>query len=319
MAEDKKVSKTQGSKSTTKKKPVAKTTTKKVDETKTQKKAVKTENVKKEATKAIVKEEPKATKATVKEEPKATKVTTKPVTPKYVNSKEAKNPKRGQVGLILLLVLIIAVSVFFINTFRKYAILVDLAQKVSNYVTSENYHEIATYDRNFEDYGAVEKVEAYRKGNTTKGILYSPDKGIITTINSTTAGSKMFMNLKTGKVMTYNNENKELFPVLQPQDMIGEAKFLNSIFTGVHSEKLDDIDCYVLDNKLFSKGRWTGEPKSYKIYIEKATGLLKQLIQEEAVKGEVQILTIKYSYQFDNVKDEDLRAPSDIGEYVIQK
>lgn len=318
MAEDKKIS----NKKTTEKKE---TTTKKSEDSKAKNTTVKkVENkpqtdTKKVETKPKKVEKTEITKKSVKET-QATKVTTKPVAPKYVSSKEAKNTKKGQLGLVLLIVVIIAISIFFINTFRKYAILVDLTKKASDYITSENYHEIATYDRNFESYGACTKIEAYRKGNTVKSILYMPDRGIITTINSTTAGSKMFMDLKTGnKVLTYDNNNKELFPAIQPQDIIGDVKFLNSIFTRVHSEKLDDVDCYVLDNKLFSKGMWTGEPKSYKIYIEKETGLTKQLVQEETVKGEVQILTIKYTYQFDNVKDDDLKAPSDIGKYIIQK
>lgn len=267
------------------------------------------------------------TKATVKENlqegkknSQAIKVTTKPVAPKYVSSKEAKNTKKGQFGLVLLIVVIIAISVFFINTFRKYAILVDLAKKVNNYTNSENYHEIATFDRDFEAYGAFKKIETYRKGNTVKDILYSPDKGTITNIYSTTAGSKMFMDLKTGnKVLTYDNNNKELFPAIHPYDMIGEAKFLNSMFTGVSSKKIDGVDCYELNCRTFLQGVWTGEPKSYKVYIEKETGLTKQLVQEEKVDGKIKTLIAKYTYQFDNVKDDDLKAPSDIGEYIIQK
>ncbi len=252
-----------------------------------------------------------------KVEVKATKVETKPVTPRYVSSKEAKNPKRGKSGITLLIIVIIVVSLFFINVFRKYAILVDLSKKANTYISSQSYHEVAIYERDFKSDGFT-KIETYRKGNTAKSIMSSPVKGTITQLNSTTAGSKMFIDGKDGKILTYDNNNKELWLAIQPLDMIGEAKFLNSLYTGVRSKKIDGVDCYVLDNKMFSNALFTGEPCSYIIYIEKATGLVKQLEQKQEVKGVIQNLRIKYSYQFDNIRDEDLMAPSDIGQYIIQ-
>lgn len=272
----------------------------------TTKKTTKNENAKKE--------EPKVTVKATKE--KATKVETKPVNRVYVSSKEAKNPKKGQFGLILLIILIIAVSVFLINTFRKYTILNDLSEKSYNYVTSENYHQVATYDRNFES-GDNTKVETYRKGNTVKNVMYSPVRGIITTIYSTTAGSKMFIDGKNGKIMTYDNNNKSLWIAAQPQNMIGDAKLLISMFTGVHSEELEGKKCYVLSGKMLCTVR-TGDVKLYKIYVDKETGLPIQIEREENVEGELQKVTTKYSYQFDSVKDENLTAPSDISQYVIQ-
>lgn len=173
------------------------------------------------------------------------------------------------------------------------------------------------YERDFNSDGFT-KIETYRKGNTVKNIMYSPKKGVITSINSTTAGSKMFIDGKGGKILTYDNNNKEILPAIQPQDMIGSAKFLNSLYTGVQSKKIDGVDCYVLNNKAFSSVLFTERPCSYKIYIEKATGLIKQLEQKEEVNGVIQTLKIKYSYKFDNTKDEDLMAPKDIGKYIIQ-
>lgn len=322
MAEEKR--KTKSQKGSDIKKVDQKETTNKKTETskaKTTKKETKV-TVKPEAnkeTKPVTKTEKKETVKTVsvKAEPKATKVETKPITPKYISSKEAKNPKRGKSGITLLIIVIILISIFFINVFRKYVILVDLSKKVNNYVTSQNYHEIATYERDFKSDGFT-KIETYRKGNTAKSIMHSPVKGVITQLNSTTAGSKMFIDGKDGKILTYDNNNKELWLAIEPQDMIGEAKFLNSLYTGVKSKKIDGIDCYVLDNKMFSSVLWSGEPCSYNIYIEKATGLVKQLEQKQEVNGVMQTLKIKYSYQFDNIKDEDLRAPSDIGQYIIK-
>ena len=118
--------------------------------------------------------------------------------------------------------------------------------------------------------------------------------------------------------MRFDNDNKEIWPAIGELDFVNNERLLNSIFISISSEDVDGVDCYVLNGKMRNVLYKDGS-KSYKVYLEKDTGLVKQIIEEYEKNGQLKKAVSKYRYEFNCVTDTDLRAPDDISEYVIEK
>lgn len=260
-------------------------------------------------TKQIKEEKTQATKV------KQVKIDTKPINSGYTRVKTTKQIKKGKSGIVLLIALLIILAIVIINTYRNYSILTKLNNRFNLYATYDNYHKTAICEGDDID---ITRMEVYKKGNIGKNIIYVTNKKIIQ-ISSPTGGTKTFFDTPSGKEMIYANSNESFHLAINDTNYATENTLIRSLGMPISSEKVDGVDCYVLNAKNFVGALYQGEKtKSFKVCIEKETGLVKQINEKYVEKGEIKTRIIKYTNEFNNVKDSDLSAPNDIGEYVIK-
>lgn len=292
----------------TTKKPNTQTNKSKEDKTKTTKKREVKEKVQTTKAKEV---KPKTTKV------KQVKIETKPVNNGYTRVKSTKQTQKGKSGIVLLIIMLIVLSIYFINVCRNYLILTDINKRYTQYAEIDNYHKTVIFEGNP---NTASKVEVYRKGNTIKNIAYLPNKAILTEISSTTGGTKTFFDTPNGKEMIYQNDKKEIMSFIGNNNYASDAKLLRSLGFPIVLEKIDNVDCYVLNAQNYKGIVHDGDKtKEFKIYIEKETGNVKQIIEKYIEKGNEITKTAKYKNEYNSVTDKDLSAPSNIGEYIIVK
>ena len=211
--------------------------------------------------------------------------------------------KGSKIIKIILIVILVLVVLFLANTIRKFIIVKDLQNKISKYISSNNFYMIVESDNTIN--GKKGKTEYYKKD----------DKELLI----------MYMSLDSGdaKISSYNNGKRiDTFtegPDYKRADIDSNFTSKVSIVNGIEDTgtdlntflaciiglrisrtKYNDIDCYLV--KL-GKDEY---------YIEKDTGLLlKSLVNDTR--------TYTYrTYEFDTVTDEIFIEP-DISEYEIVK
>ena len=207
-----------------------------------------------------------------------------------------KKDTRGKTSLIILLLLILAIIVFTVNTVRKLNIINDLNKKFAQFENVTNYYEKATP---LSSDSELISMEVYRTKDAIKNVTTSKS-GKMIQITSTAAGRKEFYDTASKKTMKYSSKT-ELTPVVQLLNYTTEQTFWSSMFLGVSTADVDGKTCYVISNLVkpkYSDGK-------FKIYVDRETGLV------------VKTDEMKYEYQFDCVKDEDIKGPDNISEYIV--
>lgn len=194
--------------------------------------------------------------------------------------------------LKLILLLIIAVIVLFsIIIARRVTIKVNLNEKGATHFESENYYmKVTTYSKDgimigekyYRDGESLTNIINYKYDEKTESNSYKKQDEIVTIIKESNQETRT-VNYEIGmQPLTHFSENLS-------------SEIMMSIIKGLETGNCNNKECYIFENR---KDGTT-------IYVDKETGLVLRAINDN--NGYV---VSEYEYEFDNVKDGDIKVPS---------
>ena len=203
---------------------------------------------------------------------------------------------KKKVLTIIFIVILVLIAIFLTSTIRKMIILKDLNQKVSQYTNSKNY-----YEKIINSLGTT--AEYYSKENNAVLFLNS---------NTSSGEKRILKNYFRGNTAnTYIESGNDKQAILNSNGIPGKIKiigldipnnlwqlFTKAVTTSIKTKEYNGKDCYILDLG-----------NSNEAYLEKETGL--------RIKAKEGDMTVKYSYEFNNVNDSIFNEP-DIKDYKLQ-
>lgn len=211
-----------------------------------------------------------------------------------INENFYKNVKRIIIGI-----LIIFCVVFVSNITRKSIILINYSKKINELSNCNNYYEKKTIKTKNQNGGY----------DTLNQELYCKNGVRIYKIGH--AQMDFYDNERTKEYFLYSVENKEFMKL---KDNSVKGFYLNdSYFTDsnvriwgnivlslnvkIYSEKLEDKDCYVIQN---------GNVKNY---IDKNTYLIKRSVVLDVENKDSEVVISDYDFEFGNITDENVKRP----------
>ena len=211
-----------------------------------------------------------------------------------INENFYKNVKRIIIGI-----LIIFCVVFVSNITRKSIILINYSKKINELSNCNNYYEKKTiktknqngcYDTLNQELYCKDGVRIYKIGHaqmdfydnewTKEYFLYSVE-------------NKEFMKLKDNSVKGfYLNDS-----YFTDSNVRIWGNIVLSLNVKIYSEKLEDKDCYVIQN---------GNVKNY---IDKNTYLIKRSVVLDVENKDSEVVISDYDFEFGNITDENVKRP----------
>lgn len=219
--------------------------------------------------------------------------------------KEKTNLKRVNVKKMGLAIVLLIFIIFIILTVTKMIIIGDLQNKIGKYTSSNNYYaKVYTYQGEY-----LNIIQTYKKDNKYLTILKNMGDYEI----------KKLVNYNDGKTTnTYIDSNNEKIVIINSVGLPSPIIISNLLYTenifqfvamsvcsSIETEECNGKECYKINNTM---------------YIEKETGLLIRLNNGTIESNGERIGIISdYQYEFNNVKDEDIKEPADVNEYKLQE
>lgn len=214
----------------------------------------------------------------------------------------------------LLIIFVILLTIFGINTIRKFMIIKDLQNKVAKCEAKENiYSKVVSESAEVEKFikDDVEKIVMKKRNNAVTIIqVIEPHERRFYTI----AGEQKILH-------KYKEEKNPLSSkVVSFVDTTTWLETLrDSVVSKIYTEKIEGKDCYVIDSLKNTNAIYSSGAISLKIYLNKETGLAVKAI--ETVKNEdgtIEEWVTTYEQKFDVVTDNDMKEP-DTSEFTIQE
>lgn len=215
---------------------------------------------------------------------------------------------------MVVIILVVLLAIFGINTIRKFVIIKDLQNKVAQCETKENiYTKVVSESAEVEKFikNDIEKVVMKKKDNT------------VTIIQVTEQHERRFYTIAgEQKILRRFKEEKNPMSskVVSFVDTTTWLETLrDSVVSKIYTEKVDGQDCYVIDSLKNTNAIYSNGAISLKIYLNKETGLAVKTI--ETVKkedGTTEEWVTTYEQKFDVVTDDDMKEP-DTSEFTIQE
>ncbi len=226
--------------------------------------------------------------------------------------------KKINLGKPILIILAVILVIFVMLTLRKVIIINHLDKKLAKQIENTNVY-VKTEEEDV-------IIEAYRKENTTKYIMYNKKSNI--KLTQITSDTKRLLYIDDGeekRMYEYPGDGENEFFV-QNQNIIPNyvasttfwKKLLNSIGSRITSKQIGDKQCYVINSLSNPNILYDENATSLAIYLEKQTGLpvkMVETIKENSGKKE-KVTT--YQYQFNQVTQQDI-APLEESQYSKQE
>lgn len=226
--------------------------------------------------------------------------------------------KKMEIWKKILIVILILVALFIIITARKMIIIGSLQSKMKEYDNVDNY-----YATIYEYRGTNLQISTtYKKDNTSLSMIKSlgenSDRSLISYNNDKVShiyievpGSKLAIldgNGVPGSIQIQNElETQNLWQFI-----------VRSIKSSIQTEECNGKECYKIQVGCFDILCFNNH-KNVVYYFDKDTGLKVRELNGTVGDGENKIdIVSDYHYEFNIVKDEDLKEP-DIAEYTIQE
>ena len=221
--------------------------------------------------------------------------------------------KKKKILKTMILILLIIIIIWVINGIRNFIIISKLEKILQDKLEATNvYSKIELTEDN-----AI--VELYRKENNFKYIVDNGIQRITTYKINNVVTSFIDTNLEDGTEKTMNvvEDDQNELNYTTMMDYVNTntlfEKIVNSLFSLIKTEKMNDKDCYVIiNNGNYTNFMYSGDVEKMKVYLDKETGLPVTAI-EEYNSGKNERVT-NYEYQFGVVTDSDLELP-DTSEY----
>lgn len=221
---------------------------------------------------------------------------------------------KKKVLVMILIVLMITIVIFSINTVRKMMIIKDLQNKVAEGEAKENIYTKVVGDN--------AEAEKFIKDGVQKDVIKKKDN-TVTLIQVTEEHERRFYTI-VGEQKTlhlYKEEkNSSGAKLVSFVDTVTFRELLHdSIVSKIYTEEVDGQECYVIDSLKNTNAIYSDGAVSLKMYLSKDTGLAVRVV--ETVKkgdGTIEDSVTTYVQKFDVVMDEDMKEP-DRSEFTIQE
>lgn len=231
---------------------------------------------------------------------------------------EKKKLKVWQGIAIIVAVLLLTVAIWGGNTARKISIMEDLRPKIASQNSKSNLSvKIVSEEQSLEKYkkdNIIKIVTENKKENTSKIVILQGEKKK----NSEMRGTGTTYEEKDGR-KTATTFGGITFSTRMIDDYTGASMMATTMAKiqlvsnmKIFSQKLNEKDCYVIEQRLDNPNAYTtleesGDGvKKVQLSVEKETGLpVQKVVIYEDRKEEV----TTYEYSFDTVTDEDMKAP----------
>ena len=214
---------------------------------------------------------------------------------------------------IIILIILLILLVLIIITSRKAVIISSLESKLQEYQQQNNIYSKTTFESQVDtSMSKVKNFEIYYKDGVEKDVITSADNN-----------TKIIQYVYEDKVRIYSEKNGNIEFEKENDDgwtnrlILSSATssdnlfdlFYNSIVTSIKTENLDGTDCYVLISKYNSDWVYDENCKEIQVYVEKETGLVKQVKNILEVDGQVKEDIRTAEYSFGTVTDADITEP----------
>ncbi len=206
------------------------------------------------------------------------------------------------IGIILIILLVLTL----IHTIRNYIIIRNLQNKISKYSNSTNYFVKSESTKND---GTKIIMKYYQKDNKQAVFLEKTSNENEIKISRYNNGERVdtFTETKDSKVAQLDTSTLISVNIYNQLETDNKWQtFIGSIISNIRSEKCNDKECYVIKG-FTSTTSLTFE--GTKIYIDKDTGLLVKVIEDETISNR--------EYEFNNVEDTIFIEP-DISQYTLK-
>ena len=227
---------------------------------------------------------------------------------------DEKNEKKKKIWkqiLILIILLILLVLVIIIS--RKATIISSLESKLQEYQQQNNIYSKTTFESQVDvDSLKAKSFEIYYKDGVEKDVITSADNNT-KIIQYVYKDKSRIYSEKNGNVK-FENENDSgwtnhlILSSATSSDNLFDL-FYNSIVTSIKTENLDGTDCYVLTSRHNSSWIYNENCKEIQVYVEKETGLIKQVKNILEVDGQEKEDIRTSEYSFGTVTDADITEP----------
>lgn len=247
------------------------------------------------------------------------------------NNKENKEKKKMKLWKKILIVIAVILLIFIAIVLRKFIILNDIDNKVSEYENNQNniYSKVVSTISEH-----TIQVECYIKDDIIKYVFEKTDKdGTKTRLIQITYPHerKLYAEDSNTKVMRVYKEEAPVrgshIETEAPATISTIANFaysmsiperiINSICTSIKSVEVNGKECYELSN-VFGSNYMESKDVKIMAYAEKETGLPVKYIEIVNENGQEVENVTEYEYKFNCVTDEDLAEP-DESQYELQE
>lgn len=198
--------------------------------------------------------------------------------------KENKNIK--VLMIIIVSILIVYAIIVGIRIYTK----MNLNNKAISYFNNENYYmKQITYSKDgimigekyYKDGKSLTNIVHYNYDEKTESISYKDEKETLTVFK------------ENGEVKRVEDYENGIEPITHYALNL-PSEIFESIFKGLQEGYCDDRECYIFNNKK--------DGNTY--YIDKETGLALRVVNNKS-----QYIINEYKYEFNNVKDEEVKKP----------
>lgn len=206
------------------------------------------------------------------------------------------------IGIILIILLVLTL----IHTIRNYIIIRNLQNKISKYSNSTNYFVKSESTKND---GTKIIMKYYQKDNKQAVFLEKTSNENEIKISRYNNGERVdtFTETKDSKVAQLDTSTLISVNIYNQLETDNKWQtFIGSIISNIRSEKCNDKECYVIKGFTSTTSLTFEETK---IYIDKDTGLLVKVIEDETISNR--------EYEFNNVEDTIFIEP-DISQYTLK-
>lgn len=239
---------------------------------------------------------------------------------KELNLKTAKMDRReikyikkfsNKLKILKMILLVIIIALIGIIGY-KFIIIKSMQGKIKDYKNISNFQTT---------------IITYRGDTLELSNIYHKDEKYLISIKSVN-GKDVREIISTKDGNTYINSNNDKVAILGGMPLEASDKvynyletenigeFIINLFTShISSVKCNNKDCYKIDN--FKSPDVLYPEQGLCIYVDKTTGLLVRVEKGEQIGNEIFTTITDYTYEFNTVKDEDLKEPN-INEYKVQ-
>lgn len=206
------------------------------------------------------------------------------------------------IGIILIILLVLTL----IHTIRNYIIIRNLQNKISKYSNSTNYFVKSESTKND---GTKIIMKYYQKDNKQAVFLEKTSNENEIKISRYNNGERVdiFTETKDSKVAQLDTSTLISVNIYNQLETDNKWQtFIGSIISNIRSEKCNDKECYAIKGFTSTTSLTFEETK---IYIDKDTGLLVKVIEDETISNR--------EYEFNNVEDTIFVEP-DISQYTLK-
>ena len=214
---------------------------------------------------------------------------------------------------ILILIILVILLIFIIIISRKATIISSLESKLQGYQQQNNIYSRTTFESQVDMNSLkIQSFEIYYKDGVEKDVITSADNN-----------TKIIQYVYEDKIKIYSEKNGNteferendsgwsnhlILSSATSSDNLFDL-FYNSILTSIKTENLDGTDCYVLTSKHNSSWLYDENCKEIQVYVEKDTGLVKQVKNILEVDGQEKGDIRTSEYSFGTVTDADITEP----------